>query len=1173
MTSLIRHKWFFGFACGVAMLATAALGQAPVGGNGDSGGNGPDKKKESRIIREQSIYIPYEKLRKVFEKQGRGVFLPYEQFQELWKAAREKTKPEGEAKPPVGAILAEVENEATVAKEVVRVKAKVKIEVLAEGWHEVPLALADAAITGATIDGKPARLVPDANQGYKLLLEKKGKEPQQVVLDLEYAKAITSAPGQNHVSFQAPRAPVSRWRVRIPESGVKVKIHPMLAASEVPAEKKDTEKKDGEGGSEKSQPDETVILAFVGASPTVRIEWTPKAEGATGLEALASVQTEQQVQVSEGLTRTQARLVYTISRAKLPTLSIHVPAGQKVVNVFDANVRGWSVKTVNKQQEITVDLFEPAKGNQQVVVELEKFDESQDKMTVDVPVVAASGMGRQQGAVVVQVGQGLRAEATKRTGLLQVDARELPGALARGKWDFAYRFATVPYELALAVEKVQPRILVDSLVEVELRPERLAMDMLAVYTIQRAGVFRLEMDVPEGYEVRSVTGRAVGGSQPVQVDTFDLTGPKKTRLVVNLGRKALGKVGLVVRLECDLNEPDLLNPTGKAAKIPLVLPRVAPGTVQHDVGRVVVYAPESLRVNPEGESGLRVVSFDEAFKDMSGRNHKDPTSRPILAFAFTAEPTKMTLAAERRKPQVTVAQLLVGRVEDDAVKYEATFYYDVRFSGVKSLRIDVPKTLSDKLRNTTSGIRDQRLAPAPDDVPKGYDAWVFSGETELLGSGKIVLVWEDKITKLGVGEEVPLSVPRLIPAKADAAPVDREWGQIVLAKAETIDLQPSDQGELENLRPIDPQHDLIPGAQVKDAAQGYEFHDDWKLDIKAKRYKLEEVKRTSVERAVVQMVVTPAEQVGVRAVYRMRSAQQRLEIRLPKDAAFDFDPIRINGRAVTPEGGDTGSYFIPLTGARPDDAFLLELRYTMPGNGDELVLPKLGNKDDDPAVQKVFLCVYLPEQLALLDARGPWTDEIRWQFVEQMNCWEPGVAPEHEPEKLLNWVAGVSSSKSRAAGLIRDDFNADGRCYVFSTLQPSGPLQLAKVNENMLHGLVIGLLVLGGLLLLSTGLGGRIVALGVLATVLVLSGVFWPIFAHQILDGYLAAGVLIVLILWTVVGLAHCRASLTCLVAKKPAATTTTESPPEAAKSDTPSGESAETSTEQPNADGDTPQE
>ena len=53
---------------------------------------------------------------------------------------------------------------------------------------------------------------------------------------------------------------------------------------------------------------------------------------------------------------------------------------------------------------------------------------------------------------------------------------------------------------------------------------------------------------------------------------------------------------------------------------------------------------------------------------------------------------------------------------------------------------------------------------------------------------------------------------------------------------------------------------------------------DWTLTMTATRYELEEVKRSSVERAVVRMVVTPADKISVQALYRMRSAEQRLEI-------------------------------------------------------------------------------------------------------------------------------------------------------------------------------------------------------------------------------------------------------------------------------------------------------
>jgi len=170
----------------------------------------------------------------------------------------------------------------------------VKIEYWPKAGTKSPCGLATPAITKATLAGQPARILGAAGEGYRLLVEKKGKQPEQIELALEYARAITRTPGQNSVSFQAPQAPVSRWRVVIPQAGVKVNLHPLLAATEVPDDKTPD-------GSAAKKPDETVVLAFVGAAPIIRIDWTPKAEGATGLAAVASVQTEQQVWINEGV--------------------------------------------------------------------------------------------------------------------------------------------------------------------------------------------------------------------------------------------------------------------------------------------------------------------------------------------------------------------------------------------------------------------------------------------------------------------------------------------------------------------------------------------------------------------------------------------------------------------------------------------------------------------------------------------------------------------------------------------------------------------------------------------------------------------------------------------------------------------------------------------------------
>ena len=1039
--------------------------------------------------KEQSIYIPYKELRTVLEREGRVVFLPYQEFLTLWTAAREKTGAPTPAGPPVDSIISEMASKATVSKDVVNVSAEIRIEVLKEGWNQISLRLADVAITRAILGQEPARLVFDPKDGYKLLYEKKGAVPQVITLTIDFAKAYTKEPGQNRVSFQTPAAPVSRWDVRVPESGVKVNIHPMLAATDVPT---------------KPEAGETAILAFVGAAPTVTIDWTPKAEGAKGLTAVASVQARQQVTIQEGVTSTRGQLSYAISRAELTRLVVEVPADQKVVNVFDPNVREWSVEKVDDVQRLTIQLFEPAKDTQALVVELEKFSaDSLEQMTV--PVIKAVEVGRQQGVVVVEVAAGLRAEARTAKGLLQVDASELPADLSNRKWDFSYRYAALPFELTLGIEKIQPRIETDSLVETHLTPEELTIDILTVYDIQRAGVFTLEMDIPAGYEVRPPRGLASGNWAAAEVDTHHLEGADKTHLVVNLKRKAMGKVGLAVQLHKTLREPDLLAPTGKAVELALTVVRMPAATVERQSGRLVVYAPESLRVNPTKSEGLRTVSFKEATTNMVS-TVKENLERQVLAFAFTEQPASLTVTAERRKPYVTARQLLVARIDAGVAKYEATLLYDVLYSGVKSFRLDVPADLAGDIRVTTPGIRNPQAGtqePLADLAP-GYVAWNLTGETEFMGTVEIRLAWERKIDKLDIGNAVELTVPRLKPMGAD-----RAWGQIVLAKAETIDIRPTE--KLEGLRPIDPQQDLMSGTSVPGAAQAFEFHEDWSLVIAATRYELQEVKRTSIEKALVRMVVTRGNVTSVQALYRMKSQRQRLQVQLPDNVNFDTEPLRINGTVVPLERTEQQKniYSVPLSAQNADEPFLLELRYTVTGAGNRLEIPAF---PEEPAVQKVYLAAYLPEEQAYLGATGRWTDELTW------HAHGFGLVPQasHDDGWLLDWVTvGLPVDRS---GI--ESFQTDGRNYLFSTLRPlpspEGTLHPITVRNDWLKVVVLVLVVGIGAALTGTRLLRRVVAVGCFLVGLVLLGVFLPTLARQVVDGVLFAAVIVVLVVWVV---------------------------------------------------------
>src|SRR5262245_36387846 len=419
---------------------------------------------EDKPAREQTIYIPYVKLRQIFEKEGRGVFVPYDEFQRLWKAAQNAAKKIEDYKPPVAALIAEIESEATVSRDVITVSAKLQIEVLTEGWNEVPLRLKDAAISSAKIGDLPARLLYSADSGYRVLLEKKGKQqPEKIELVLEYSKAFTKQPGTNSVEFDAPQAPVNRWQIRIPEPGVKVNVQPNISATDRGAPtKNDVAKSDRPDETSKN---ETLVQAIVGAAQTVRIEWTAKAEGAAGLAALVTVQAWQEMTIDEGVVHTRTNLAYDIQRADVIQLTVEVPADHNVVNVFDPNVQKWEKKTEGPIQTLTIALFQPTRGTQNVVIELEEFagdKEMPEEMThaeIRAPIVRAvqagtpeamGNIGRQQGVVVVGLGTSLRGEATSRTGLLQIDAAELPAPLAKQQWAFAFRYAAIPFDLVLS---------------------------------------------------------------------------------------------------------------------------------------------------------------------------------------------------------------------------------------------------------------------------------------------------------------------------------------------------------------------------------------------------------------------------------------------------------------------------------------------------------------------------------------------------------------------------------------------------------------------------------------------------------------------------------------------------------------------------------------------------
>lgn len=1081
----------------------------------------PTDAGEKTSLREQTIYVPYEKLREVFEREGRGVFLPYDKFQELWKAAQAATKAATPAGPPVDGILVSAENEAEVEREVMVVKSKLTIELIKTGWQKIPIQLGDSAILSATVAGQVARVVHEPDRGYSLLIENKETQPALIVVELQYAKAYAKTPGQNSVSFLSPLAPVNRWRVRIPDSGVKVQVEPMLAATEVQTSSENRGNPSNAEPNAESNTAEpyrgTEVLAFVGAAPTVSIRWVPKSEGATGLAALATVNTQHRVVIDEGIVRSNIQMQYAISRSELSRLTIEIPGSHKIVNVVDPNIKKWAIEdskpieTVDPKssnepnatestRRLIIDLFEPARQSQSLAIEMESLLAQKSIEEDSIPSLRAIDAFRQQGIIAIRSNSGLRSEPIERVGLLQIDNTEIPEAWRNEPWNHLFRYTTTPYLLKLKIEKTLPTIKVDQLVELYLTPQMLAIDLTAFHTIENGGVFQLSFQVPTGFEVTEVQGINHNDVQPAPVDSFRIEGEQRDRLVVQLKRKAQGKVGLLVRLQKKITDPNLSKPTGVTSTIEVPTVRSIDERLSWLTGAIVIYGAESLRINPTERKELRDSWPQEVYSRWNtARSGQNATTSYSSAYVHANEPTQLSLSVERRKPMVTVRQSLVTSVSPGFVSFVDTLVANVQFSGVPSLRIDVPLEIAKDIRIETPGVKESPIEPQPTNVTPGHVAWALTNESEWIGEKSIRMTWQRKLEDLDVGKSLTVDVPHLMPKDTE-----RSWGQVIVKKSDAIDVQ--EQSGSVGLRPIDPRFDLFPGIIVENVARAFEFQSDWKLQLAATRYALEDVRRTSIERSFIRAVVTRSNQIGIQALYRVQSARQSLAIKLPKDAQFDSQPLFINGQSFTLERGDKDQLFVPLAGRDPTQAFLLELRYTIPTTIEKIELPQF---PDDPATQKTYACVFIPTEKIVLGKQGNWTPEFSWARNEDWN-WTPQFL--QTQASIESWV------KEGIAVQNVVPFQVDGTAYIYSTMGTPGivdeTLRLVTIDQRLWTAAVIAVIALLGLLMLRQPFRLKLIAIAIVATLVLVCGAFTPTLARQMLNMSMFTSSSIMLLIW-----------------------------------------------------------
>lgn len=921
----------------------------------------------SVVTKEQTIYVPFEKLEQVFENQERGVFLPYREFLELWNKLNlpERLK---KAEPPVDGVLAAAHYNGRVEEDAVVIKAKLDLEALKEGWSVLKLGAGQLNIA----DVKSNASLNVADGGYEVIFPNKGKYETEMTI---YGK-VTRETGRSTLRLNLPRTAVSQFEMTIPDKGLDFTITPASAFTTI------------------EQPDgSTKLSVYFGASQEINITWQKRA-GETALTPLLFSETSATVKLSAGAVRTTLDIQYRILRAGVSTFEILIPADQQVLTADGQNLRDWKLEPAEKMQRLVVNLHTPARDNYSLRIAMERSVQALPAK-IALPMVEMKNVERQSGSLIISADPELVVDLGDLQGLTQQAAEKGKSVIGQ------YRYLRPPYSGIVSLSEAKPVIEVASVALVNVEPEAQYLTAKFDYNVKKSGIFSTQIALPTGFEQAEVSGD--------QVETFAVQKIGGANLLeVKFNSRRTGAFSFQITAEA----------TRKAPDEPLTVPVFVPRNVQRHEAKVGVAIHVSLKANTTDLGDLR----QEDVRNIGGLKVRNQQTAPLtLGFRYRGEAKPARVAFELRKPRVSVQVLALTEVREALIKNEWMLNYHIEYAGVNELAIAVPKAIADDLQIDGENIKERTKTEEKSEKgePTGNVIWKVSLQDKKLGDYRLKISLETPQTQLKQGSAAVVTLSELKPLN-----VFRETGQVAVVKDGNLEFTKTDATGLELIDPKELSGELLREGVF--LAYKYAAHPiALRLDVSKNLYL--DVPSALVTYAVLNSVIAENKSETTEVIYWVRNnSQQFFSIQLPPNGRMLSDAF-VNGVAQQPSRRpDKNEVLIRLPASQNNQAFAVRFVYEVPSAGAESGLWPRGKIFVQPpsvpgtGVMQTKWTLYLPNGFRYVKFAGPMKETSqRWgwdRFRRLADFFVPQFGPQVRRERPSAMNEPPAMPQSQGAG-------------------------------------------------------------------------------------------------------------------------------------------------------------
>lgn len=808
------------------------------------------------------------------------VLIPYKTFVELNNLAdpqRKMAVPDGLAKTNIAVSAVRYDVTVTAASAElanVVVKLDADLEVLGQGLLSLPVPMEGLAVTEASLNGKAAA-VQLSSRGLVLDL-KEISVTRKGHLQMSAATTAELRGQAGSVNFTLPPLPGGVMKVHLPGQDLVLEapgIEGVLTSAKTAA-----------------GVDWTVPLT---ANRDVALRWAPRSSGGQADRTLSAVAAHDVHVFHWGMVGV-SRLVYSFSGGENDRFELLMPAKAKLTELTGANFKDYVIpandESVPGYQRIQVRLHRPAKKSYELTVRwVADLPKSDTDAVLMLP--QASGVSRESGTVQLRAAGGMNltivsAQGGRRTDVADSKATESADqtqAVAQYYWPYR------PFALTMRFSRLESQVdaKLDQLVRIA--PDNVQLLVHAKLSVQQGRAFGASFQLPEGYELLSAVGEAVG-------DWYVQTTDKGKQLHVSF-RGGVTSTTLVLVM---IQEKVRLAHLG----VPHVT-MIASGAqrLREQSGRLAIQVAASLLAQTEEVSDVL-----KAIPPASTRDWLGAPQAQAVQFAYTYEKPAFGVVLSLSPQPTRINTLILGGVSlrPTAAEYSYCLRYTISGSPVEGVSFTLPSEYAPLV--TVSSPAQRSISHA--DAGNKQTRWTISFINEVTQTVDVLVNFTLPIDASTTSLPVPR--PQTVGNegyRAVLAVQNFSGHELGVARSEKL-------GAL----PVDQQKELL-SEQVRSSLQYVfqSFTDDWALDLGVKFAK----PATRIQAVVDLMALTTAIDREGNCRYEAKltlqnRSEQFLRVRFDKD--LKLWSATVAGQSVKPvtnKDGKAGEVMIPLVKISP----------------------------------------------------------------------------------------------------------------------------------------------------------------------------------------------------------------------------------------------------------------